>query len=88
MFQVDRMKFSDVPQALSHLLLPADPLVFFYEICIDPMVPRKQQTYDIEIETVSFQFLIYIYIYIIGRKEKERVQYKMLSFCFLVEVCE
>jgi hypothetical protein len=51
-FVAERMRFSELPAALSPLLLPADPLVFYYEMNVDPMQPRKQQVYDIEIETV------------------------------------
>ncbi len=52
-FRADRFKFADIAQALPHLLLPLDPLVFYYEINVDPTVPRKCQVYDIEIDTVS-----------------------------------
>lgn len=42
--------------ALTHLLLPPEPLVFYYEMNNDPTVLRKQQVYDIEIETVLALF--------------------------------
>ncbi|CAG0923585.1 unnamed protein product [Notodromas monacha] len=49
-FGTQRMKFSEIPQRLQHLLHPPDPIVIQHLICVDGPEPKKTACYDIDVE--------------------------------------
>ncbi|XP_072307149.1 SWI/SNF-related matrix-associated actin-dependent regulator of chromatin subfamily D member 3b isoform X2 [Eucyclogobius newberryi] len=49
-FDCPRLKFSDIPQRLTNLLLPPDPIVINHVISVDPNDQKKTACYDIDVE--------------------------------------
>ncbi|XP_048122143.1 SWI/SNF-related matrix-associated actin-dependent regulator of chromatin subfamily D member 3b isoform X3 [Alosa alosa] len=49
-FDCPRLKFSEIPQRLTNLLLPPDPIVINHVISVDPNDQKKTACYDIDVE--------------------------------------
>ncbi|XP_023495781.1 SWI/SNF-related matrix-associated actin-dependent regulator of chromatin subfamily D member 3 isoform X3 [Equus asinus] len=49
-FDCPRLKFSEIPQRLTALLLPPDPIVINHVISVDPSDQKKTACYDIDVE--------------------------------------
>ncbi|XP_039178258.1 SWI/SNF-related matrix-associated actin-dependent regulator of chromatin subfamily D member 3 isoform X2 [Crotalus tigris] len=49
-FDCSRLKFSEIPQRLTNLLLPPDPIVINHIISVDPNDQKKTACYDIDVE--------------------------------------
>uniref|UniRef100_A0AAR2L2H6 DM2 domain-containing protein n=1 Tax=Pygocentrus nattereri TaxID=42514 RepID=A0AAR2L2H6_PYGNA len=49
-FDCPRLKFSEIPQRLTNLLLPPDPIVINHIISVDPNDQKKTACYDIDVE--------------------------------------
>ncbi|XP_048196444.1 SWI/SNF-related matrix-associated actin-dependent regulator of chromatin subfamily D member 3 isoform X2 [Perognathus longimembris pacificus] len=49
-FDCPRLKFSEIPQRLTGLLLPPDPIVINHVISVDPSDQKKTACYDIDVE--------------------------------------
>ncbi|XP_040211388.1 SWI/SNF-related matrix-associated actin-dependent regulator of chromatin subfamily D member 3 isoform X2 [Aquarana catesbeiana] len=49
-FDCPRLKFSEIPQRLTNLLLPPDPIVINHVISVDPTDQKKTACYDIDVE--------------------------------------
>ncbi|XP_026123619.1 SWI/SNF-related matrix-associated actin-dependent regulator of chromatin subfamily D member 3b isoform X1 [Carassius auratus] len=49
-FDCPRLKFSDIPQRLTNLLLPPDPIVINHIISVDANDQKKTACYDIDVE--------------------------------------
>ncbi|XP_016145574.1 SWI/SNF-related matrix-associated actin-dependent regulator of chromatin subfamily D member 3-like isoform X1 [Sinocyclocheilus grahami] len=49
-FDGPRLKFSEIPQRLTNLLLPPDPIVINHIISVDPNDQKKTACYDIDVE--------------------------------------
>ncbi|KAJ8375125.1 hypothetical protein SKAU_G00057050 [Synaphobranchus kaupii] len=49
-FDCPRLKFSEIPQRLTSLLLPPDPIVINHVISVDPNDQKKTACYDIDVE--------------------------------------
>ncbi|XP_075070434.1 SWI/SNF-related matrix-associated actin-dependent regulator of chromatin subfamily D member 3 isoform X1 [Mixophyes fleayi] len=49
-FDCPRLKFSEIPQRLTNLLLPPDPIVINHIISVDPTDQKKTACYDIDVE--------------------------------------
>ncbi|XP_042574427.1 SWI/SNF-related matrix-associated actin-dependent regulator of chromatin subfamily D member 3-like isoform X4 [Cyprinus carpio] len=49
-FDGPRLKFSEIPQRLTNLLLPPDPIVINHVISVDPNDQKKTACYDIDVE--------------------------------------
>uniref|UniRef100_A0A8C9S1W8 SWI/SNF related BAF chromatin remodeling complex subunit D3 n=1 Tax=Scleropages formosus TaxID=113540 RepID=A0A8C9S1W8_SCLFO len=49
-FDCLRLKFSEIPQRLTNLLLPPDPIVINHVISVDPNDQKKTACYDIDVE--------------------------------------
>ncbi|OCT73632.1 hypothetical protein XELAEV_18032594mg [Xenopus laevis] len=49
-FDCPRVKFSEIPQRLTNLLLPPDPIVINHIISVDPTDQKKTACYDIDVE--------------------------------------
>uniref|UniRef100_A0A4W4G4A1 DM2 domain-containing protein n=1 Tax=Electrophorus electricus TaxID=8005 RepID=A0A4W4G4A1_ELEEL len=49
-FDCPRLKFCEIPQRLTNLLLPADPIVINHVISVDPSDHKKTACYDIDVE--------------------------------------
>ncbi|KAJ1098385.1 hypothetical protein NDU88_003496 [Pleurodeles waltl] len=49
-FDCTRLKFSEIPQRLTNLLLPPDPIVINHIISVDPNDQKKTACYDIDVE--------------------------------------
>ncbi|XP_041421622.1 SWI/SNF-related matrix-associated actin-dependent regulator of chromatin subfamily D member 3 isoform X6 [Xenopus laevis] len=49
-FDCPRLKFSEIPQRLTNLLLPPDPIVINHIISVDPIDQKKTACYDIDVE--------------------------------------
>ncbi|XP_056618808.1 SWI/SNF-related matrix-associated actin-dependent regulator of chromatin subfamily D member 3b isoform X1 [Triplophysa dalaica] len=49
-FDSPRLKFSEIPQRLTNLLLPPDPIVINHIISVDPNDQKKTACYDIDVE--------------------------------------
>ncbi|KAJ8277033.1 hypothetical protein GJAV_G00070720 [Gymnothorax javanicus] len=45
-----RLKFSEIPQRLTNLLLPPDPIIINHVISVDPNDQKKTACYDIDVE--------------------------------------
>uniref|UniRef100_A0A672M455 SWI/SNF related BAF chromatin remodeling complex subunit D3 n=1 Tax=Sinocyclocheilus grahami TaxID=75366 RepID=A0A672M455_SINGR len=49
-FDCPRLKFCEIPQRLTNLLLPPDPIVINHVISVDPNDQKKTACYDIDVE--------------------------------------
>ncbi|XP_039533935.1 SWI/SNF-related matrix-associated actin-dependent regulator of chromatin subfamily D member 3 isoform X1 [Pimephales promelas] len=49
-FDCPRLKFCEIPQRLTNLLLPPDPIVINHIISVDPNDQKKTACYDIDVE--------------------------------------
>uniref|UniRef100_A0A8B9HRG1 SWI/SNF-related matrix-associated actin-dependent regulator of chromatin subfamily D member 3-like n=1 Tax=Astyanax mexicanus TaxID=7994 RepID=A0A8B9HRG1_ASTMX len=49
-FDCPRLKFCEIPQRLTNLLLPPDPIVINHVISVDPNDHKKTACYDIDVE--------------------------------------
>ncbi|XP_072324708.1 SWI/SNF-related matrix-associated actin-dependent regulator of chromatin subfamily D member 3-like [Scyliorhinus torazame] len=49
-FDCPRLKFSEIPQRLTTLLLPPDPIIINHLISVDPNDQKKTACYDIDVE--------------------------------------
>ncbi|XP_076829755.1 SWI/SNF-related matrix-associated actin-dependent regulator of chromatin subfamily D member 3 isoform X1 [Brachyhypopomus gauderio] len=49
-FDCPRLKFCEIPQRLTNLLLPPDPIVINHVISVDPSDHKKTACYDIDVE--------------------------------------
>uniref|UniRef100_A0A4W3JQT4 SWI/SNF related BAF chromatin remodeling complex subunit D3b n=1 Tax=Callorhinchus milii TaxID=7868 RepID=A0A4W3JQT4_CALMI len=49
-FDCPRLKFSEMPQRLTNLLLPPDPIIINHLISVDPNDQKKTACYDIDVE--------------------------------------
>ncbi|XP_046884377.1 SWI/SNF-related matrix-associated actin-dependent regulator of chromatin subfamily D member 3 isoform X1 [Hypomesus transpacificus] len=49
-FDCQRLKFSEIPQRLTNMLLPPDPIVINHVISVDPNDQKKTACYDIDVE--------------------------------------
>merc|ERR1719419_908192 len=49
-FEVSRMKFSEIPQRLHALLMPPDPIIISHTITVEGPDAKKTACYDIDVE--------------------------------------
>lgn len=50
MFGNEKINFPQIPELLSHLLLPADPIVLDYTVRVDKEYNLGQYAYDVDVE--------------------------------------
>lgn len=49
-FQCRRMRFNEIPQRITPLMHPPDPIIIHHRIRCDPTEPKRQAMYDLDVE--------------------------------------